>query len=79
MLNVWYNFGQKIKYPLCKIGEDNQEHLLECFIIKLTCPEILRNIESKVTDISRDNIDKLSNVSKLFESSLGIHTEILNI
>ena len=28
MLKVWYNFGQKIKCPLCKIQEDKQEHLL---------------------------------------------------
>ena len=57
MLNVNYNFGQKIKCPLCKIGEDAQKHLLECLVIKITCPEILNNTKCNYTDLISDNLE----------------------
>ena len=65
MLNVQYNFGQKKKCPLCKIKEDNQEHLIECLIIKIACPEIGYNTNVKYTDIFSDALEKQINISKL--------------
>ena len=78
MLNVSHNYGQKIQCPLCKIEEDDQEHLLNCIIIKLASPEILNNIDIKYTDVFSDNLDKLNEVSKLLEVALRRRTEILS-
>ena len=73
MLNVNYNFGQKIKCPLCNI------HLLECLVIKITSPEILNNTKCKYTDLFSDNIEKLNDLSKLIEIAVRKRTELLNI
>ena len=78
MLNVFHNFGQKIKCPLCKIGEDDQKHLLECIILKFTCPQILNNTDIKFTDIFSDNLDKQCEVGNLLEIALRKRTEILS-
>ena len=79
MLNVSYNFGQKIPCPFCKIAEDNQKHLIECMILKITCPEILNNKDIQYSDIFSESIDKLNEISKLFEIAIRKRTEILNM
>ena len=45
MTNVGHNFGNKVKCPLCKLGNDDQEHLFKCVIIKINCEELYKNTE----------------------------------
>ena len=66
MLNVKWNFGNKALFPLCKLDEDKQEHLLECILIKVRSPNLMENkYQSKYEDIYSSNIKKLDNVSEL--------------
>ena len=58
MLHVLHNFGQETQCPLCKIGDDNQKHLLECMILKMMCPEILNNKTIIYSDLFGENIKK---------------------
>ena len=78
MLDVSRNYGQHSKCPLCKIGDDDQKHLLECLIIKLQCPDILNNIDCKYEDIYSDNIEKQSNISKLLEIAIKRRTMLVH-
>ena len=70
MLNVSYNYELKIKCRLCHLGEDDQEHLLECLIIKIECPEILHNTNVKHSDIYSSKIDKQIEITKLLEMAI---------
>ena len=59
MLNVASNYGSKTECPLCKLNKDDQQHLMECLIIKLTCPVILNNNKIKYEDLySEDTTNK---------------------
>ena len=77
MLNVAYNFGNKTKCPLCKIGEDDQKHLIECIVIKLNCHEIYYNTDSQYEDIFTENITKLNKISQLLQVATRKRDEIL--
>ena len=78
MIPVGYNFGRKVKCPLCHVGPDNQEHLLSCIIIKISCPEIMKNSNSKYSDIFSENIQKMDKVASLIEKALRKRDEIIN-
>ena len=77
MLNVLNNFGQHAKCPLCKIKEDDQTHLLDCLIIKINCPEILNNMNSKYEDIFSDNVDKQSEICRLVDIAIKKRNELM--
>ena len=60
MLNVKWNFGNKVLCPLCKLDDDTQEHLLVCILIKVRSPILMENkYQSKYSDIYSPNISKL--------------------
>ena len=66
MLNVKWNFGDKSMCPLCNVKEDQQEHLLECILIKVRCPKLMENRnQCKYSDIYSSDIKKENNVSEL--------------
>ena len=65
MMNVSYNFGQKI--------------LLDCLILKLACPEIQNNTENKYMDIYSDDTDKQNAISKLLAIANRKREQILNL
>ena len=65
-LNVKWNFGDKSMCPLCNVKEDQQEHLLECILIKVRCPKLMENRnQCKYSDIYSSDIKKENNVSEL--------------
>ena len=78
MLNVAHNFGQQIKCRLCKIEDDNQNHLLECIIIKIESQEILNNTGAKISDIYSNDIEKQLSVTKLIDIAMRKRDMILN-
>ena len=79
MLNVANNYGRKDQCPLCKINQDSQQHLIECLIIKITCPEIYNNVNIRYEDLYSDNTTKQKQITKLFETAIRKREEILQI
>ena len=49
MGDVGYNFGKKIKCKICAVGNDNQENLMKCFMIKIRNQSLLQDLNK--TDI----------------------------
>ena len=68
MTNVGHNFGRKVACPLCNSGNDDQEHLFNCIIIKLNNANLYKSTEEKYEDIYSMNSDKLINIARLCES-----------
>ena len=69
MVKVNHNFGKKTLCKICNLGPDDQQHLRQCVFMKLKCPEILTSTE-EYSDIFGENIQKMDNISKLFEKIL---------
>ena len=66
MINVKWNFGEKVLCPLCKIGEDKQEHLLDCVLLKLRNPTLFEGKNRcEYSDIYSSDLTKLNNVAEL--------------
>ena len=77
MVNVGYNFGNKTLCPLCKNGNDDQEHLFECVMIKINCEQLYRSIEETYEDIFSMNTEKLIKISSLCESVTKTREKLL--
>ena len=76
MLPVGANYGKDIKCFACQISRDTSEHLLECVVVKMKCPEIMENTDSVFEDIFSSNMEKVLKIAKLLRSSIRIR-EIL--
>ena len=48
-------------------GDDTQDHMFQCLILKLKCPELYNAYEEKYEDIFSVNITKLIKIAKLCE------------
>ena len=70
MTNVGYNYGNKVKCHLCHLEEDEQDHLFQCIIIKLSNEDLYKIRDEKYEDIFSMDIEKLTNISKICESVL---------
>ena len=75
MIPVSHNFGNKTKQcPLCLMGPDSQQHILECFIIRGSNKNIIFNTEApQYNDIFSKDETKLKQISKIF--SLALRTK----
>ena len=69
MVNVGRNFGNCKPCPFCKLYDDSQEHMFECFVMKLKCPEIFHTNQS-YTDIYNLTSKNLINVAQLCEMAI---------
>ena len=78
MTKVGYNFGKKRLCPLCSLHIDNQEEMLDCIILKIECKELYNIKDEKYDDIFSSDINKLSNISKIYKKCFQIREEILD-
>jgi len=79
MINVGHNYGRKDCCPLCKIGPNNQQHLFECIIIKLACPELYHNVKNVIYEnIFSQNLQKLIEAAKLTEIITRKRVELIS-
>ena len=78
MTNVGYNFGNKTMCPLCKLGNDDQEHLFSCVIIKINCQQLYRNIEASYEDIFSLNSEKHIKIASLCENIIKTRDKLLS-
>ena len=79
MLPVGFNYGKKNPCPLCKISDDTDIHLIYCPILKMSCNDLIENIDIKYEDIYSTKVTKLSKISKLLLSALRTREELLSI
>ena len=56
---------------------EDQQHLLECLILKSTCTDILHNENSKYEDLYSDNTTKQIAVIKLIGNAMRKREEII--
>ena len=80
MMPVSSNFGDKTRRcQICSIDFDNQQHLIDCFILKSYNKTFLFNdISFEYSDIFTDNILQLKEAAKTFLSALKTREKILN-
>ena len=78
MTNVGHNYGRKSLCPLCKLGDDTQQHMFNCIIMKLSSRELFTNMETKYEDIYSLNLSKLIKVSIICESLARKRREIMS-
>ena len=76
MVNVDHNFGKKKSCKVCAIGNDDQENLMKCIILKLRNPALLQDLN--YNHIFESNVQKQGEIGKILEKSFRIREEILN-
>ena len=63
MLKVGFNFGQKNKCILCNIENDEDNHLVQCTIVKMNISDDGDSL--KFGDIYSHDMTKVTNISKI--------------
>ena len=78
MLHVAKNFGKKKSCPVClSTSPDNQEHLLNCDIIKILRPEMNNDRQNSYEYIFSDDIAKMNDVITYIEGAIRTREEFL--
>ena len=75
MLNLGFNYGKKFSCKICKLGNDDQQHLLQCIKLKMKYPFITENIN--YNDIFNTNAEKQENAGNILEKLFRTRIEIL--
>ena len=82
MFPVRYNFknkfGNNLGCDLCKSDVDNQEHLLNCLVLKNRIPELKKNKKVKYSDIFGEVARAAKLFCKISKERQKIH-DMLNI
>ena len=71
-----YNFNLNCK--LCKSQICDQQHLLQCSVLKTSVPELAANIDVKYNDLFGD-IEKIVPAIKLFSKIVRKREELLEL
>ena len=50
--------------------DDNQKHLMECVIIKMSSKKVFHNDKSKMEDVFGQNVKKILEIAKIIEDAL---------
>lgn len=72
------NFGLKIPCKLCGLDSDNQNHLTQCIVLKLRCPELLDLNCNISTIINGQNLKETDIFLKIYEKALRTRNNILD-
>ena len=78
MIPTFDNFGIDTVCPLCMIEKDQIDHVLECLILKLNCPDVLLHSNIKTSDASHENLENFNNLSEVFEKAWRKREELLS-
>ena len=76
MVNVGYNFGKKYRCKVCSFGNDDQENLMQCLMLKLRNPDLLQDLN--YNDTFDSDTKKQGKIGQILEKSFRIREEILN-
>ena len=77
MIPTFDNFGINTVCPLCLTERDQIEHVLDCLILKLKCPDVLLHSNIKISDARDENIEKMNELSQVFEKAWRKREELL--
>ena len=78
MVNVGHNYGNKTSCKICNLEEDDsQEHIFDCIVLKIKCPELFNMTDEKYDDIFSQNVQKLIKVAKVCESAIKLREILL--
>ena len=77
MLQVNFNFGNRISCPMCKEKDDDQNHLLECRILKDNCVEIKENQNFEINDVFKGEMEKINEITRIINRALKKREEIM--
>ena len=69
MIDVSHNYGNKAVSPLCTKEDDTQEHLINCFAIKLNSSQVFHMNDEKYEDIFSLSLEKLIKIATICESA----------
>ena len=72
------NFYADLKCRLCKIEDEDQNHLLNCSELLKNCPELYNDMIVKYDDIFSDNIKKQHRVTQLLIKVLEVWEKMTN-
>ena len=78
MLNVNYNYGQKILCPLCQNEDDRQTHLTKCRTMIESIPTIQSNNVDFLDAYDEKDLDKANKLSIVIEKVLQRRSVILD-
>ena len=69
MINVGKNFGSEKLCPLCKLESDSQEHMINCFVIKMKSSEVFHSNQTyhQIFNLTSKN---LASVAELCEQAV---------
>ena len=70
LLNLGFNMGQKIPCFACGLENDENQHVLNCVILKLSCPELMSNRSISFEDVYSTDLRKVKEVAKLLKVSM---------
>ena len=78
MLPVSFNYGGKKSCIFCELSDDTDRHLIECVVLKMSCPIIMENTDAIYDDIFSSNMAKVSKIAKVLSSALRTREVLKN-
>ena len=76
MVNVGYNYGNKISCPLCNQDEDSQKHMFSCLVMKLKSKELF-HMQDSYEDIFKLNDSNMINIANICDQVIKTR-ELIN-
>ena len=77
MVQTSNNFGTKALCPLCLTEEDVQDHVIDCIIVKIRCPEVVTTESMCINDALQNDVKKMHKFAVIFELAWRTREEIL--
>ena len=77
MIPTKENFGLEMKCSLCLVEQCTQSHVLDCIVLKLKCPKILK-YDVNINDATKNNVHKMKKLAEVYDSAWKLREILLN-
>ena len=71
------NMGKTQQCKLCELERDEMSHVLNCVILKLACPDLLKTT-SKISDAYGTNEDNMKHLAVIYQKAWKAREQLLN-
>ena len=78
MIATLENFGLKKLCKICKLEDDTTTHIFSCLFLMIQVPKVIDKSVGSLKDVYNDDVDKMSNISKIFEKLWRKREEIID-